>query len=228
MVPLEVFGLYVSSYLVGAVPTAYLIARWVKGIDIRQYGSGNVGGSNLAYQLGKVWLVPLGLFEVGVKGAAPVWVGRYVLGMDLGSISLLVAPLLSIAGHNWSPFLKFQGGRGLAVAGGSMLALSPLLLAAFLAVALLGWLVTRSTGVWVLASLALLPLWAALIHQSAAMIGYCAVVLGLVVLKRLLSNWAPLPADQPRRRVLLNRLLRDRDVDRREDWVERVPGATGG
>ncbi len=226
MLRVDIAGLYLLSYLVGAVPTACLIARWVKGIDIRQYGSGNVGGANLAQQAGKVWLAPLGLFEVLVKGAAPVWLGRYVLNLEPWSVPLLVAPLLAVAGHNWSAYLKFQGGRGVAVAGGTLLALSPLLLGAFLAVATAGWLATRSAGVWVLISLALLPLWAWLSGQPAALMGYCVALLTLVVAKRLVSNWTPLPAGLPRSKVLLNRLLRDRDVDRREDWVARVPETT--
>ena len=228
MAPVAVVGLYLLSYLVGSVPTAYLIARMVKGVDIRRYGSGNVGGTNLAQQAGKVWLVPLGLADILVKGSAPVWVGQYVLGLDPGSMTLLIAPLLAIAGHNWSVYLKLQGGRGIAVVAGSLLALSPLLLGLFLAVALLGWLVTRSAGVWVLVSLALLPLWARLAGQPPAMVWYCIGVLALVVLKRLVSNWTPLPDGLPKSKVLLNRLLRDRDVDRREDWVGRVPGATEG
>lgn len=234
MAAAEIAGLYIASYLVGSVPTAYLMARIVKGIDIRRYGSGNVGGTNLAQQLGKVWLVPLGLVDVLVKGSAPVWVARYLLDLDPASMPVLVAPLLAIAGHNWSLYLKFQGGRGIAVVGGTLLALSPLLLGLFLAVAVAGWLVTRSAGVWVLISLALLPLWAWLLPwarlagQPQALVWYCIGVLVLVVLKRLVSNWTPLAAGLPKRKVLLNRLLLDRDVDRREDWVERVPGATEG
>lgn len=229
MAAVEIAGLYLLSYLVGAVPTAYLIARLVKGIDIRRYGSGNVGGTNLAHQAGKVWLVPLGLVDVLVKGSGPVWVGQYVIGLEPGSMPLLIVPLLAIAGHNWSVYLKFQGGRGIAVVGGSLLALwPPLLLGLFLAVALAGWLVTRSAGVWVLISLALLPLWARLAGQPQTMVWYCIGVLALVVLKRLVSNWTPLPAGLPKPKVLLNRLLRDRDVERREDWVGRAPGATEG
>ncbi|MSQ06374.1 MAG: glycerol-3-phosphate acyltransferase [Dehalococcoidia bacterium] len=227
MLRFDLAGLYLLACLVGAVPTAYLIARWVKGIDIRRYGSGNVGGTNLAQQTGKVWLAPLGLFEVLVKGAGPVWLGRYVLNLEPWSVVLLVAPLLAVAGHNWSAWLKFRdGGRGLAVASGTLLALSPPLLGAFLAVALAGWLATRSAGVWVLISLALLPLWARLTGQPPALMWYCLALLILLVAKRLVSNWTPLPAGLPRSKVLLNRLLRDRDVDRREDWVARVPDAT--
>lgn len=219
----EIVGLYLFAYLTGSVPTAYLIARAVKGIDIRCYGSGNVGGTNLVRNVGKWWLIPLALFEVLIKGASPVVIGQYLLGMERGSAELVIAPLLAVAGHNWSIFLKFQGGRGLAVAGGTLLALSPLILAGFLVVFPVGWLITRSSGVWTLLALALLPLWSVIADEPSAITWYCVGILVLIALKRLLSNWTPLPPDLPRTRVLFNRLLLDRDVGDRSEWVSRVP-----
>jgi glycerol-3-phosphate acyltransferase PlsY len=220
---MEIIGLYFYSYLIGSVPTAYLIARLVKGIDIRDYGSGNVGGTNLVQQVGKWWLIPLALFEVLVKGASPVLIGQQLLGLERSSTELIIAPLLALTGHNWSVFLKFQGGRGIAVLIGSLLALAPLLLAAFLLVFLTGWLVTRSSGVWALLALASLPVWAVVAGEPSVVGWYCVGTLSLIVLKRLLSNWTPLPQDLSRKRVLFNRLFRDRDVDDRSEWVRRVP-----
>lgn len=219
-------GLYVLAYLVGSVPTAYLIGKLARGIDLRQYGSGNVGGSNLVYHTGKRWLVPLALFEVLIKGALPVLIGQYLLGLERASPQLLIAPLLAISGHNWPIFLKFQGGRGVAVLSGTLLALGPLLLAAFLVVFTAGWLATRSSGVWVLISLALLPVWAVIIGEPSMISWYCLGALGLIVLKRLLSNWNPFPQEVPRKQVLFNRLFRDRDVSDRAEWIRRVPGET--
>ena len=230
---LEATSLYIYAYLIGAVPTAYLIGRWAKGIDIRNYGSGNVGATNLAHHVGRAWVAPLLLFEVLVKGASTILLGLYLLGLERTSTLLMIAPLASIAGHNWSVFLKFRGGRGVSVIGGALLALAPLLLAAAIAVFLPGWAVTRSSGVWVLISLALLPLWVLalpnqpgvlILDSPAALIWFCAGAVTLMVLKRLLSNWEPLPADLPKGQVLLNRLLLDRDVARRADWVGRSPG----
>ena len=215
--------LYIGAYLLGAVPTAYIIARLVRGIDLRRYGSGNVGGTNLAQQVGKRWLPPLVLFEFLGKGAVPVWVGRYWLGLEVGSWTLLIAPLLAVVGHNWSVFLKFQGGRGIGVLGGTLLALSPPLLAFGGLVTVAGWALTRSAGVWVLLSLTLLPVWLLAWGQAANLVWYSVALLGLVVLKRLLSNWTPFPRDLSRKRVLFNRLFRDRDVADREQWVRRVP-----
>lgn len=221
---MELAGLYLYAYLIGAVPTAYIIARLVKGVDIRRYGSGQVGGTNLVRCAGKVWLVPVGLFELLVKGASPVLLAQYWLGLDRGSLELVVAPLLALAGHNWSVFLNLHGGRGIAVAVGALLALSPLLLAGFLAVFGVGWLITRSAGIWTLVGLGLLPVWAALAAEPVVIIWYCVVLLALVVLKRLLSDGASLPVGgSARRQVLLNRLFLDRDIADRDEWVRREP-----
>ncbi len=105
---MEIAGLYLYAYLVGSVPTAYLLGRLCKGIDIRSYGSGNVGGTNLAHQIGKQWLLPPGCFDILVKGASPVLIAHYLLGWELGSLVMLGAPILSILGHNWSVFIRFQ------------------------------------------------------------------------------------------------------------------------
>jgi glycerol-3-phosphate acyltransferase PlsY len=220
---MEIAGLYIFSYLIGSIPSAFLMGKLVKGMDIRGYGSGNVGAANLFRHVGKRWVVPLSLSEVFLKGAFPVWIGQYLLDWERSSALLVTAPLLAITGNNWSVFLKFQGGRGIAVTVGTLLALSPPLMVTAIAVALLGWAVTRSSGVWVLISLALLPLWAFLYGAPGMLSWYCAGLLLLISLKRLLSNWTPLPEGLPKRKMLFNRLFRDRDVDDRADWVHRIP-----
>ena len=109
------------GYLFGAVPTAYVIARWVRGIDIRTYGSGNVGASNIGHHLGRGYGVLVGIADALVKGVVPVLVVR-AMGHDLTDQAL--AGIGSIVGHNWSIYLKFSGGRGLSVIMGSLLVLA--------------------------------------------------------------------------------------------------------
>ena len=220
---MELTGLYIYAYLVGAVPTAYIIGRLVRGIDIRQYGSGNVGGSNVFYSVGKGWIVPLGIFELFVKGGSPIWIGAHFLDMERSSIALTGLPLAAVAGNNWSAFLKFGGGRGIAVALGALFALAYLELIVFAGVAIVGWAIFRSSGVWVFISLTLLPLWSLLFGEPLAITWFCVGLLALVALKRLIPNWTPLPDGEPRRAVLFNRLLRDRDVAGREEWIGRRP-----
>ena len=223
--------LHISAYLVGSIPTAYLIGRIVKGIDIRSYGSGNVGSANLYEHVGKRWVYPVASVEVLIKGALPILVAVYGLDIDRSSAYIIGPGLLAIAGNNWSIFLKFQGGRGIAVAGGTLLVLTPVLAVGCAAISIGGWKVAKNSGLWVLISLALLPIASYFLHgnifdQSLNMVWYCLGLLGIVVLKRLSANWSPFPKEISRKRVLFNRLIRDRDVSDRTVWVRRIPEAS--
>ena len=121
-----------------------------------------MGGSNLARQLGKKWVLPLSLFEFLFKGVSPILAGlvflAHVPGLERTSPLFLAAPLLALIGNNWSVFLRFQGGRGIMVICGMLAALAPLLFLAGLLIYLVGWRITRSSGVWALAAVAALPL----------------------------------------------------------------------
>ncbi len=220
---MDITALYIGCYLLGSIPTAYIIGKLVRGVDIRGYGSGNVGGANLYEHVGKRWVVPLVIAEIVIKGGLPIVFSIYVLDIDRSSAFLIGVPLLTIAGNNWSAFLKLQGGRGITVAVGTMLVLSPILWLAFAVIAFGGWVVTRSSGLWVLIALVLLPVVAFLAEDNVNLVWYCLGMLGIIALKRLSSNWPPFPDDISRKRVLLNRLVRDRDVSDRTGWVRRIP-----
>ena len=230
---MELAGLYVAAFLLGSVPTAYILGRLVKGIDIRRYGSGNVGGGNVIQHVGKKWFVPQMLSDALVKGAGSIWFSVYVAGLDWNSPMLIGPPLLVLAGNNWSPFLKMQGGRGLGVAAGTLVAFSPAILGVAVLIYFGGYLLTKEAGVWALVALLSLPLMAFFfppelkMMEGTALVWFCLGALGVVTAKRLTSNWTPLPNNLSRKRVFFNRLVRDRDVDDREQWVERVPGAAG-
>ncbi|MBI4200820.1 MAG: glycerol-3-phosphate acyltransferase [Chloroflexi bacterium] len=215
------------GYLVGAIPTAYLVARWAKRIDIRRYGSGNVGASNVARQLGKKQFVFVAAFDVLAKGTLTVVVAR-ALGQALEYQAL--AALVAVVGHNWSPFLRLSGGRGLSVAMGSLLVLAWKELLALLVVALIGWLLFRSTALWFGVSLLLLPLWALAFKEPAPIVVLCVSLVLVSFLKRALANPGTLPAGLRWRDVVIPRLLHDRDTYAEGDWVTRKPekGAAEG
>ena len=220
---MDITALYIGCYLLGSIPTAYIIGKLVRGVDIRGYGSGNVGGANLYEHVGKRWVAPLVIAEIVIKGGLPIVFSIYVLDIDRSSAFLIGVPLFTIAGNNWSAFLKLQGGRGITVAVGTMLVLSPILWLAFAVIAFGGWVVTKSSGLWVLIALVLLPVVAFLAEDNVNLVWYCLGMLGIIALKRLSSNWTPFPDDISRKRVLLNRLVRDRDVSDRTGWVRRIP-----
>ena len=225
---MDIVLLYIGAYLLGSIPTAYLIGRIVRGVDIRGYGSGNVGSANLYEHVGKKWVYPVAAVEVLVKGALPILVAVHVLEISRSSAHLIGPGLLAISGNNWSVFLKLQGGRGIAVTGGTLLALTPILAVVCAVISIGGWKLAKSSGLWVLISLILLPLWSYLLHenlldQNLNMVWYSLGLLGIVILKRLSANWAPFPGDVSRKKVLFNRLIRDRDVSDRTGWVRRIP-----
>lgn len=294
---LTAVALWALAYLVGALPVSYLLARIVGGIDLRRHGSGNLGGSNLAAQLGRRWL-PVVVAVDFVRGAGPILLGHYALGLGghtWGGHSwdgyawggypwvLAVTPLFSIAGNCWSPFLGFTGGRSVGIWAGGILAMSPLLFLTGLAAYLAGWLLTRRSAECLLGMMVILPLAAALLPTPAVLPnsfltgsflpgsflpgallsdpflpGYLmpdsflsdtflsspflmasfltggaaplAVFIAaggaLILLKRLTSNGEPLPKHLPRSSVILNRLLRDRDIADRQQWVSRTPEPT--
>jgi len=115
------------SYLVGSMPTAYIFGRLLKGIDIRNFGSGNVGATNALRVLGKGAGITV-LFIDLLKGLLPVvFIGDYILfkGTELPSDVLrIVLGFCSILGHNWTVFLNFKGGKGVATTFGVLIGLA--------------------------------------------------------------------------------------------------------
>jgi acyl phosphate:glycerol-3-phosphate acyltransferase len=116
-----------ASYLLGAVPTSYLAARLVRGIDLREHGSRNLGATNLYRVLGWRYAIPVGLFDAA-KGAIPVLV--FAPRISPSQLVALLCGVVAIVGHVFSVFVRFRGGKGVATAAGVMLALTPLALGA--------------------------------------------------------------------------------------------------
>ncbi len=117
----------IVSYIIGSIPTAYIFARILKGIDIRQFGSGNVGATNAARLLGK----PIGVCILALdilKGFLPVlFLGNFLL-LKTAIVSpealRVIVGLSCIGGHNWTIFLKFKGGKGIATTLGVLMGLA--------------------------------------------------------------------------------------------------------
>lgn len=219
---------FILAYVFGSIPVLFLLVKLRTGIDLRHAGTGNVGISNAVQQAGRTIAGPIIFYEVFVKGAFPVFLASGFV-LDLGVATQVGVALGVIAGHNWPVFLRFRGGRGLAPSIGVILALSPLLLVAYGAVAIAIWLVTRNSPVAWLVSMLGLPAWAILLKLPEGLAVFAGLYLVVVVGRRALGNW---PGKQAERipgstflRILLNRVVLDRDIASREEWVKRRPGA---
>jgi glycerol-3-phosphate acyltransferase PlsY len=117
-----------AAYLLGSIPFGYLVASWVKGIDIRTVGSGNLGATNVGRILGfRYFLLVLALDAL--KGLVPTLVFPVLVGRLTGSspaaLPVLIA-LAAILGHTFPVYLKFRGGKGVATSLGAVLALDPI------------------------------------------------------------------------------------------------------
>lgn len=113
----------IIGYLLGSIPSAYIFTRLATGKDIRQLGSGNVGGLSVTRQVGAKAGAAAAITDVG-KGAGAVAIAYWVL--DVPQPFVLTAALAAIVGHNWMLFLKFSGGKGAATTGGALLVLLPI------------------------------------------------------------------------------------------------------
>ena len=205
------------AYMLGSVPAAWIVARLVKGIDLRKVGSGTIGASNVYYNVGRFWILPVGIFDLFVKGLTPVYLAR---ALDLAIEVQAAAGLLAVIGHNWPITLGFKGGRGVAPSVGTLLALGRLELAFFIVVTSAGWQFTKASGVWVLLGFVSLPFVALYFQRPTAVVLLMVGLLLVTVVKRLASN-SLRGSDVPLPQLLFNRLMYDRDIADHDAWVQR-------
>lgn len=135
------------AYLVGSLPTAAGLAA-LRGIDLRSSGSGNPGANN-ALRLGGPWLAAAVLFVEMAKGAAAVLIGLALAG-EAGAV---VAGIGAVAGNVFNPFYRFSGGKGLGITGGILVAAWPTVMLPALLVLVSAFLITKSSGSAVIATI---------------------------------------------------------------------------
>ncbi len=168
------FGL--MAYLIGSIPTAYLVARVTLGRDIRSVGDNNSGAANVFRVVGPKAGLACGAFDIIKGGVAVIVVG--VLAHDTGI--KMFAGVCALAGHIWPIFLRFRGGRGAAVSVGVMIAMLPILGLPVGALALVALYHTRKAMVALAMFLAGIPIlsWVAVltVDYSAALAGYALAV----------------------------------------------------
>jgi glycerol-3-phosphate acyltransferase PlsY len=185
----------IISYLIGSIPTAYIFGRLIKGADIRKFGSGNVGATNALRLLGKGWGVTVLILDI-LKGALPVillpefFSAKVPLTLDTFCILLGVS---CICGHNWTVFLKFKGGKGVATTFGVLIGLSAkiaglkiilgLTVLIWLAVFILSRIISLAS---VIAALSF-PLLTLLFKQSYAIV-FIGLLLSVFIISRHKSN----------------------------------------
>lgn len=158
----------VLGYLAGSIPTGYVVGRLVRGIDIRKAGSGNMGATNVFRVVGKKWGIAVLVFDM-LKGylAATLIPGLLSASLE-GSAFLasLIVGLAAVAGHTWTFWLHFHGGKGVATSLGVLLAVIPQAAALSLAVwiSLFAW--KRYVSMASMGMAVSLPLWIILFYRT--------------------------------------------------------------
>ncbi|OIO98511.1 MAG: acyl-phosphate glycerol 3-phosphate acyltransferase [Armatimonadetes bacterium CG2_30_66_41] len=173
-----------GSYVIGSVPFGYWLCKLVKGIDVRQAGSGNIGFTN-------VWRVagpPLACLVFALdlaKGMVPTLIAHHFLpGNDVWR---LLVGSAAIAGHNWSLFLKFKGGRGVCTTLGVLFALTPAAAAFTFVVWLTMVLTTRYVSLGSIAGSIAYPAVILVTHHSTPLVVF-SLLAGAAVIARHVPN----------------------------------------
>ena len=215
--------LLIGAYLLGSIPTAYLIARWRRGIDIRKYGSGNVGASNVSAVVSKRWSIPVTIFDIG-KGALSVWIAQL---LHLGAAQQIAVGIFTVIGHNWPIFLRFRGGRGIFTTLGVITLLSPKLglIAVVLAYSLFPF---HQLALGVSLTLTSLPFLSWFLSQPLGIEERLPITLGMAILatigsvRRLMVARTTLSQSVSPIELFFNRLLFDRDIRDRKAWISQT------
>ena len=202
---MQAVAILLLAFGAGAIPFSYLAGQRAKGVDLRRVGTGTVSGSSLYRVAGFGPLAVAGVLEVAKGAVGPglaTAAGRPVLAAVAGGAA--------VVGHNWSPFLRGAGGRGISPALGALLVVAWPGAVLLLAGMILGKAFGETAVGALIAEIALTPV-LAVTHGSTGALAGIAIAIPMLV-KRVVGNSTPAP---PRGPVYVTRLVYDRD--------ERVP-----
>ena len=186
----------IVSYLIGSIPTAYIFGWVLKGIDIRKFGSGNVGATNAMRVLGKPAGITVLVLDILKGFLAVVFLGDFITSKVISipyETLRIVLGLGCICGHNWTIFLGFKGGKGVATTFGVLLGLAVKIggLKVILGLAILTWLVvfiiTRIVSLASILTGISLPIYTVLFKQSTALV-FLSIILAVFIILRHRAN----------------------------------------
>lgn len=150
-----ILGTLLAAYAIGAIPFAYIVSRLVAGVDIRRLGDGNVGAKNTFHSVGPMAGVLVGAADI-TKGMLAVELARMVSGSEETG---MVAGMAAVLGHDFSPFLNFHGGQGMASMVGAFFLLFPVPTAASVVLCVVVIMLTRNWDAgWTVGFLVLIAL----------------------------------------------------------------------
>lgn len=175
---------FIICYLIGSIPTSFLIAKYLKGIDIREHGSGNVGATNTARVVGKL----PGLLVLAIdilKGLVCVMlVAKLFIGFGINidpAIYALMLGSMAIIGHIWTVFLGFKGGKGIATSSGVFIGVAPKIFLAALVIWIIVFAWKRYVSLASIISAISIPVMLAVMSYPPSFVVITSVVCGITV-----------------------------------------------
>lgn len=201
-IPVAAVLLVAFAYFCGALPFGYLAGK-LKGIDIRQHGSGNIGATNVLRVLGKGIGIPVFILDM-LKGLLPTLLAAYVMhrsgtSENVAALVSVFAAAATVLGHNYTFWLGFKGGKGIATSTGALLGLAPLALLIVLLVWIVVFYSTRYVALASIVAAMVLPIamaglmtwqgiWNHVLLGFGIVMGVLAVVRHRANIKRLMAG----------------------------------------
>ena len=185
---------FVLSYLIGSVPTGFLLVKWLKRMDVRTVGSGNMGATNVARAAGRSASLAVFVMDAA-KGLVPVLVIAPWLLDSPAPAQRLACGLAAVLGHDFPVWLRFKGGKGVATTIGVVMAMMPSAAAAIGLVWALTFAVWRYASVSSMAAAAAIPIVQRLAHRSGLELAL-GILLAALIIVRHRANIARLLAGQ--------------------------------
>jgi glycerol-3-phosphate acyltransferase PlsY len=203
----------IIGYLIGSIPTAYIVARKRKGIDIRDIGSRNMGAANVMREIGLHEGIFVALIDIA-KGAAAILIAQ---ALSISELWVLGAGFAALVGHNFPVFAGFRGGKGSATVIGIFLVLTPLAMLVTFVIVAIPFFATRKFSAAILIGIALvvvgfvlLPLFILLFGGSLTLVRYILPI-GIFMLVRNLSGI---------KQILTKGIVKDMIYDRQRKKAE--------
>jgi len=196
----------IIGYLLGSIPTAYIVSRMRKGIDIRNIGSGNMGAANVMRQIGAHEGVFVGLIDIA-KGAGAILIAQ---ALNVSELWVFGSGFGALVGHNFPVFAGFKGGRGSATIIGIFLVLAPEAILVTLAIIAIPFFTTRKFMSALFIGFGLLPLFVWLFEGSLPLVRYVLVIDLFMLIRNLPSI----------KQILSKGIIKDMIYDRQQKKVK--------
>ena len=177
---MKIILLAVIGYLIGSIPSGYIFTNKLLNKDLRNFGSGNVGATNTARVLG----IKLGFLVAvldGLKGFIAVWIAQLIFASNISIFAIFLVGLTAIIGHNWSIFLNFSGGKGVATTLGVILKIFPMSFLIFVIVWFLITILTRYVSLASLMGAVSMPFSAFFLRSNSAYFYYMSLLAVIII-----------------------------------------------